>query len=375
MSRKRIGINASFLRKLGTGVGQVTLNVLRNFDGEDTENEAVLFLEEESDLDVLNDFQTQVFLPLYKRDDLIRKILWEKFLLPKKAQNMGCEKFVSLYQCPTIFSKDMDHTMVVHDIIPKLFPEYLNNWRKKLYWSLTEKAIKDASRIVTISENTRKDLVRELNIEEEKIIVKNINIDEVYRRSIGEEEKKRILEKYNLEKGYVYSGGGMEKRKNLDSLIVAYKNLLEKNANIPPLVISGKLMPELAPLAIDVERLVDELGLEGKVRLLGFVPQEDLPVIYKSAILFVYPSLYEGFGMPVLEAMSQGVPVLASSASSIPEVGGDAVEYFDPENVQELQEKMENILNNQEERESLSERGLQRAKSFSWRGFVEELIK
>ena len=188
------------------------------------------------------------------------------------------------------------------------------------------------------------------------------------------EKTEEVLDRYNLTPGYIYSGGGLEKRKGIDKLILAYKNLVDKNENVPDLVISGKMMPELAPLVTDVEKIVKENSLEGRVKLLEFVPQEDLPAIYHNAIVFVYPSQYEGFGMPVLEAMNQGVPVVAAKNSSITEVGGDSVMYFDTEDVNDLVEKVEIILGDDNLKDAFSRKGRNDATRFSWSSFVGGLL-
>ena len=117
--------------------------------------------------------------------------------------------------------------MIVHDIIPKLFPEYLNNSRKRLYWKLTEKAIKKADKIIAVSEHTKKDLVKHLNIAPEKISVNYIAVDEIYKKEIPEEKSHEVLKKYRLKSGYIYCGGGLEKRKNVERLLKAYKLLLK----------------------------------------------------------------------------------------------------------------------------------------------------
>ncbi|MFC1608586.1 glycosyltransferase family 4 protein [Patescibacteria group bacterium] len=373
MEKRKIGINASFIRKTGTGVGQVTINVLNELKNQNREGDFILYLEDETDLDFLDGFEKKSFLPFWKRDDLIRKILWEMWLIPKKIKKDNCKRFISFYQCPTII-RGVEHTMLVHDIIPKLFPEYLNNWRKKLYWKLTERAIKRADKIVAISENTKRDLVEKMGILESKIEVKYIDVDEIYKKEVSPAEVEEVLSKYNLIPGYIYSGGGLEKRKNIDNVIFAYKKLLKKDRNIPDLVISGKMMPELAPLVIDIERIVRENDLEERVRLLGFVDQDDLPMVYHNASVFVYPSQYEGFGMPVLEAMSQGVPVIAAKNSSIAEVGGDAVMYFETESVDDLVEKMETMLGDGNLRDAFSRKGVNEASRFSWNNFIDGLI-
>ena len=381
----KIGIDASFLRKPDTGLGQVTLNFLRKLseisNGEEVE--FFLYLEEDTKLKLPKNavstkvkFHKRVFLPIYKRDDIFRAIWWQKYLLPKKVQADGCEVFLSLYQCATIMPKGIKHLMVVHDIVPKLFPEYLNNFRKKLYQKLVEDSIRTVDKVISVSHKTEKDLIKHLGITPEKITVAYIDVAEIFKQEVGQEEIQRVLKKYKLKAGYIYSGGGLEMRKNVESVIRAYKLLLEKDVEkkLPKLVISGKLLPQLAPLVTDVEKLVKELELEKQVAVLGWVPQKDLPALYRSAGGFVYPSHYEGFGLPVLEAMNQGAPVVTSKTSSLPEVGGDSVLYCDPNDVEDLAMVMRNVLNNNHLQTALSLKGTERATHFSWAKFTQKVL-
>lgn len=392
----RIGINASFAKKINTGIGQVTVNFLKKLaeiqgenlsgveNGRGQKMEFVLYLEEDIDLDLPENFKKNIFLPAYRRNDLIRKIWWEKFMLPKKVAKDECDVFLNLYQCPTILrnklrnNKKIQHIMVAHDIIPRLFPNYLNNFRKKVYWNLTEKAIKKADRIISVSHKTEKDIINHLQIDPKKITVVYIAADEIYGREVSDSESNRVLEKYKLKKGYIYSGGGLEVRKNTEGTIRAYKKLLDSNTvfnkEIPELVISGKLMPELFPLATDAQALVQSMDLEDRVKLLDFVPQEDLPALYKNSVLFAYPSFYEGFGLPVLEAMHQGVPVITSKNSSLLEVGADAVLYCDPSDINDISMVMKNILTNNHLHETLSEKGKKRSVNFSWDKFTKKIL-
>jgi len=403
----RIGINASFARKGNTGIGQVTLNFLKKLSEVKSEKfqpeadppgaeknksfEFILYLEADINLKLPSNFKKIIFLPFWKRDDLIRKIWWEKFLLPRKVAQDKCDILFSLYQSTTLlpnkvnhrtknFGERAKHIMIAHDIIPKLFPEYLNNFRKKLYWRLTEKSIATADKIIANSRRTEKDLIRHLGIDPAKITVAYLDVDEIYKKDVSEEKSRRVLEKYNLSPGYIYTGGGLERRKNTESLLRAYKMLLERNKkayfihDFPELVVSGKLLPQLAPLVLDVEKLVREINLTQHVRILDFVPQADLPAIYKNAQLFVYPSLYEGFGLPVLEAMNQGVPVITAKTSSLPEVGGDSVLYCDPADIEDLAMTIRNALINKKLRTTLAVRGKERARNFSWDRFVEKML-
>jgi len=380
----KIGINASFLRKPNTGIGQVTLNFLKELSGAASEkDEFVIYMEEElpKGLDLPANFKREFFLPsLYRRDDLIRKIWWEKYSLPARAKKDRCDVFLSLYQCPTVMPESVKHVMLVHDLIPKLFPEYLNNSRKKIYQELTEAAIKKADRLIAVSKHTEKDIINHLGISGEKIAVDYIDVDNIYKKKPSAQARKKVLGKYKLKPGYVFAGGGMELRKNIGSVIWAYKMLLDKNSRehfideFPRLAIFGHLMPELAPLVIDAENLVAELDLKKHVKLLGSVPQDDLPALYAESLFFIYPSLYEGFGMPVLEAMNQGCPVITSKTSSMPEVGGDSVLYCKPNDIADVAMVMKNMIVNAELRQSLSEKAKERAKKFSWNNFTKKVL-
>jgi glycosyltransferase involved in cell wall biosynthesis len=378
----KIGINASFLRKQKTGIGQVTANFLKKLAECQMPNiknqklDFILYLEEDIDLKLQKNFQKRIFLPPYKRDDLIRRIWWEKFLLPKKAKEDQCDILLSLYQSATHIN-NAKHIMLVHDIIPKIFPQYLDNFRKKLYQFLVERAIRKADKIIAISHWTEKDLIKHLAIEAGKITVINVDVDEIYKKETNVNQAFSVLKKYGLMPGYIYNGGGLEIRKNNESILRAYKMLRDKYGQhgwLPKLVISGKLMPQLAPLVLDIEKLVKELELKKDVVLLDYIPQEDAPILYRNAAVFVYPSRYEGFGLPVLEAMNQGVPVITSKVSSLPEVGSDAVLYCDPDDYKDLAMVLKNLLNNNHLKAALSMKGKERATHFSWDKFVEKTI-
>ena len=385
----RIGINASFARKASTGIGQVTVNFLKKLTEFRISNfkfrgdvEFILYLEEElpKDIKLPKNFTKRIFLPFWKRDDLARKILWEKYFLPRMVKKDSCDVLLSLYQCPTITTIDVAHIMVVHDIVPKLFPEYLNNSRKKKYWNLTEKAIRRADKILTVSSRTEKDLIQQLGIEAEKIAVNYIDCDEIYKKTVDTRHVLSLLLKYKLKPGYILAGGGMEIRKNVEGVIRAYKYLVESNKTLhfikemPELVVYGKLLPQLAPLAVDAEKLLRELNLTQHVKLLNRTPQADMPALFEQALFFVYPSHYEGFGIPVLEAMNVGTAVIASKKSSLPEVGLDSILYCNPDDPKDIAMVMRNVLINPELRATLEARGRERAQYFSWEKFVTKVL-
>lgn len=387
----RIGINASFLRKPGTGIGQVTLYFLRTLAESEAgkSHDFILYLEADADTDFLpQNFQKRIFLPLWKRDDLLRKILWEKRVAREALQD-DCQVFLSLYQAATMFPRiestvkaaaSLQHIMVVHDIIPRIFPLYRGNIRQAFHWKLVEAGIRAAHHIVAVSEHTKKDLVRELQIKEEKISVASPDVAPQFHVGVSPEAVTAALQRYALNPGYIYHGGGLEIRKNAETLLWAYKKLREKRQRadlaLPPdLVISGTIFPESNRLATPIERIIRELGLTDHVRLLGFVPNADLPALYAGALYFVYPSLYEGFGLPILEAMRMNVPVLASQTSALPEVGGDAALLVDPTDAEALATEMERLLDDEVLRKTLVAKGQKQAARFTWDHFVKKVFE
>jgi len=411
----RIGINASFLRKPGTGIGQVTTHFLHklvefeilNFPAEsgprqgggkfqnndsnskilNPESKIILYTEEPIDIQLPPNFENKYFLPrLWKRDDILRQWLWER-QLAKEAAKDGCDVFLSLYQSATVFRKSKipnhksrvpKHVMIVHDIIPEFFPEYVTKFSQRFHWQAIKKAIQRADAIIAISESTKHDLVS-IGIPDQRVTVAYPDVAPQFRQTISPEAVTAILKKYDLPAGYIYHGGGLEIRKNAERLLRAYKQLTvnkqqSTNKEVPNLVISGKIFDTTNKLATDVTGLIKELQLEGKVRLLGFVPDEDLPALYRGALFFVYPSLYEGFGLPVLEALCQGVPVLAGDNSSLREVGGEAAFYVDAKNVDSIASGMAHLLSDEALRPALISKSQAQALQFSWEKFVKTIF-
>lgn len=369
----KIGINASFLRKPDTGIGQVT----RGFVGEllnsySDKNEYFLYLEEDIDIKLPKNFHKRIFLPFWKRDDLIRKIWWEKFLLPKKVHHDKCEIFISLYQCPTFLPQSINHKIIVHDFIPKIFPEYLNNWRKKFYFYLSNQAIRHADEIITVSEWSKKDIHKYLKIANNKIKVAYPSVGEEFFKSSSSSEDNKILEKYGVFGRYIFYIGGFDTRKNIPGLLEAFAKLSENyEVNDINLILGGEDKSRFSHLFTNAKSEIDKLGIAEKVKMIGFIKQKDLPALYRNCELYVLPSLYEGFGMMPLEAMVSGAPVAVSKTSSLPEVGGDAVLYFNPHDTNEMARVMGKVLRNNKLRLRLAEKGKERAKKFSWKSFVK----
>ncbi|MBP6889563.1 MAG: glycosyltransferase family 4 protein [Candidatus Moranbacteria bacterium] len=383
----RIGINASFLRKPATGIGQVTshflqqLQVLATSFPADQSLEVILYLQEQHE-DVFDSrLKTRVFLPRWwKRDDIFREWLWEK-QVAYEAEEDGCDIFLSLSQSATVFdqSSRIRHVMIVHDIIPHIFPLYVAKYSQKFYWQMTERGIRFADTLIAVSNSTKNDLITRLGIENVRVHLAYPGLSSIFETLPSDGETARVLAQYGLKRGYIYHGGGLEIRKNAEGVLRAYAFLrAEKKkhlVSIPPLVISGRVHEKTNKLATDVVGLIAELDLHDCVRLLGYVPANVIPSLYRGAKFFVFPSQYEGFGLPVLEAMSMGCPVIASSNSSLPEVCGGAALLVDDMDISTLAVAMDRVLTETALREILSRQGRGQAADFSYTKFTKQIMQ
>ncbi|MFQ5811568.1 MAG: glycosyltransferase family 4 protein, partial [Anaerolineae bacterium] len=224
--------------------------------------------------------------------------------------------------------------------------------------------------LIADSSATKRDLIERYGIEPDKITVVYPGYDTLASRPVRDEKAiEAVKARYDVVGDYILFVGTLQPRKNLTRLIEAFSNLQYPISNIQ-LVIAGKR----GWLYEKIFRRVEELNLEGTVLFPGYIAAEDLPALLYGARLFVFPSLYEGFGLPVLEALACGTPVVCSNASSLPEVAGDAALLVDPLDVEGLAAAMERVLGDEELRAELIERGFEQARKFSWERCARETL-
>ncbi len=250
--------------------------------------------------------------------------------------------------------------VTVLDLIFLLFPDYHNRrtrWTARMGLS---RASRQAAAFISISHNTADDLMRLTGIPKHKIYVTPLAAEDYFRPV----PYSKIRKRYGLEGPFVLYVGTLEPRKNLITLVRAFAALDDPGLK---LVIAGKK----GWMYQDLFAIVEKLGLTSRVIFTGFVSDTDLPALYSAAQVFVYPSLYEGFGLPILEAMQCGTPVITTNVSSLPEVSGDAALLVAPDNVRELSAAMRRILAEPGLREELRGRGFKRSQCFSWRKTAE----
>lgn len=336
------------IRKINDfGIGSHIWNLLKSLSDIDRENEYFLI-----------GYDPQM-LPLLRENFYFVKTtagkysLSEHFLIPLILKKIKCDIFHSPHYVTPIFYRGLT-TVTIHDIIHLLFPSYLPLKQLRYYaYFQIKRTLKFSKIAFTVSESSKKDIVRFFPWAEKKIEVVYNGLDE---RFFGKANSE-LVEKFKRELGkYVLYVGNIKPHKNLGILIRAMRKLKDKLK----LVIAGGKPDK------NILREIKKEGLEGTVIFKGFISFEELLALYEASFLFVFPSLYEGFGLPPLEAMAKGVPVVSSSLSSMPEILKGGAIYFDPHSVDSLVEALNTVTNNEMLRKEKILEGKKVAQNYSW---------
>ena len=261
--------------------------------------------------------------------------------------------------------KPVHLAVMVHDVIPLRFPRARWSLRDSLFRQSYSSSLARADLILTNSEYSKSDLVSICGVPPERIVVAHLGFDSGVFNSAppDTEQLGEVQRRPGIDGPYVLHVGNMEPRKNLVRLVRAYRLLTERRRDLSlQLVLCGGQNWGCE----DLDRLLEEPEFRGRVVLTGAVPDRELSLLYRGAVCFAMPSLYEGFGFPLLEAMASAVPVMSSNRTSLPEIAADAALYFDPESIEEMAGAMERLVTDSDLREQLVRRGLERAKQFSW---------
>ena len=265
----------------------------------------------------------------------------------------------------------------VHDLIPYLFWDQVGAqfpWDFRFALKIARRRFSRAALLITDSVHSQQDLCRELNLPEDRVKVIHAASHERFKPQPQERSAERIKRKYRISGQFLFYVGGTDFRKNLPRLVEAFA-LLRDRGFAGRLVLAGESFRWNIPETREIRTLIGHLGLSEWVDMPGYVPDEDLPDFYSACRVFVFPSLYEGFGLPVLEAIQCGAVVAASQASSIPEVGGGAVQYFDPESVESLVGALEVACADEGRRDQLQAAARHQAGRFSWQKTARQLLQ
>ena len=264
------------------------------------------------------------------------------------------------YFAPIFFKGHLVNT--IHDLAAYHFPEFFSGFERMLFRWILPSSSRKAKIILTASEVSKRDLINMLNTPAEKVMVSFCGVNQAFAQEPTEESYQRVRNRYSLEGKFLLYVGRIDPRKNLVRLIQAYSELRSKYGYEHKLLIAGKVY--LEPEAL--QKTVKQSAYSKDIFFCGYVSDEDLPILYRLAEVFVYTSEYEGFGLPPLEAMAAGTPVVASNIGIFREILGDAAVLVNPRDVPDIQEAMNTILSNRELRQCLIQKGKERTGRFDW---------
>jgi len=359
-----------------SGVSEHTLNLIKEILRLDHENEYRLFYNCFGDCLNIPEFtEKSVKLVKYNYPNKVLNYIFFKFFnYPKIDQELGVDLFFMPHINFIGMSSAGKSLITIHDLSFLRYPEFFS--RRKNFWHKminVKKLIKRFDIIVAVSENTKRDIVELCGVDESKIKVIYAGVGEEFRINVDREKLLDVKSKYNLPDKFILFLGTVEPRKNVEGIIAAYRELRAMSYELRDykLVIAGGKGWK----SENIYKEWEQSEFKDDIKFLGYVDGEDKAYLYNLAGVFVYPSFYEGFGFPPLEAMACGTPVVASYAASLPEIIGDAALMADPYNINDIARAMQEILTDKNLGNKLIARGLERVKKFSWENTAKEYLE
>ncbi len=353
------------------GVGVYASNLLAKISQLDQKNNYYVLMQDDEDLAsaIKNNKNFKI---IKVKSQFFRKFILRCFLehiyIPYLAIKYKITLIHSLhYSFPVLaFTKKV---VTVHDLTFFKFPESHTFIKRHYFRSFIYLAAFFADKIITDSNSTSMDFLQRFKINSQRIKTIYLGKDELFKPNLDESKIEAVKSKYNITKDYFLFLGTIEPRKNIKNLILAFDKLLKENNNYQ-LVIAGKKGWDYE----GIFSLVEELHLGSKVIFTGFIDEKDKPYLICGAKIFIYPSIYEGFGIPVLEALACGVPTITSNISSLPEVAGNAAMLINPLNMEELYSSIKKLLNDDGIYTQLRHHSIEQARKFSWEKTAQETI-
>lgn len=306
--------------------------------------------------------------------EAIRKEKDVKLVEDKDKADIVHYPYFDLFFDTLFLEKGKPTVVTIYDVIPLIYPvQYKPGIKGKLKFLKQKARLKNIVAIITISETSKKDIVRLLGVPQERICPIHLAPASIFRKMGNGDWKIEIRKRYSLPGKFILYVGDVDYNKNVLNLIRAFDLITKKNKEIG-LVIIGKAFEDDIPETREILQLIKELNLEKRVMIAGFVHDHDLAKIYNLATVYCQPSFYEGFGLPVLEAMACGIPVATSRTQALVEISEGAALFFNPSNPNAIASVLGNILNKTDLQKKLSKNGLLKVKNFSWDKTVGKTI-
>jgi glycosyltransferase involved in cell wall biosynthesis len=362
----RIGVEGRTLQGPRYGVGRYLTNLLREMVRRGEHEYMVYLSEAVQPLDFCGgnlSFKVLSHAP---------SLSWRHVRLPLA---MKLDR-VDLHFSPSYFLplvKVCPSVVVVHDLTIKVHPEWFEKEARFRFDDLFWREVEKAERVITVSEHSKGDILKLLDVRPERVAVIPEAADRIFHKIEDDAPLRRVRERYGLREGFLFTAGALHTRRNFIRLIQAMGRAQRLLDDQLQLLILGSQADFSHPL--DIQGEAERCGLAGRVLQLDFVSDEEMLALYNACGLFIYPSLYEGFGLPVIEAMACGAPVACSNATSLPEVAGDAAVYFDPFEVEDIAGAIVSLISDESSRSELAMAGIERAAGFSWQKAAERTVE
>jgi len=360
-SAPHVGLNAQLLSLQqsyrSAGISWYIFNLLRHLPSADA---AFRFTAFHSDTDFLPQNGLTAHRSALPARHPIARIAWEQSALPLLLKRHGVDLLHALAFVAPLANR-LPTVLTIYDLSFIRYPQLFRPFNRWYLGTFTRLSARRADAVIAISESTRRDVIAAFGVPEQRVHTVYCGADETFRLLPAAEVAAFRTEK-RLPERFIFRLGTIEPRKNVEGVIRAYAAWRQRDASAPPLVIAGGK----GWYYRRVFQLVESLGLAPHIHFPGYVPQDELPLWYNAAGVFVYPSHFEGFGLPVLEAMACGTPVVTSDVSSLPEVAGDAAVLVSPDDVSGLSHAMERTFTDAALAQSLREKGVRQAARFRW---------
>ena len=372
----RIGIEAQRLQRPHKhGMDRVALELIKNLQEIDKKNEYFIFVKPDEDKKVISN--TSNFTVVEVSGGAYP--IWEQVKLPKIAKSYNCDVLHCTSNTAPVFTKTPLIT-TIHDVIymegslTSLLRSSASNYQKfgNLYRRLIVKnVVKKSKKVITVSNYEKANIQNCFGLYEDQITAIHNGVSNQFLENIGLEHIERVKEEFNLPTKYAFHIANKDPRKNTKRVLKAFQQFL-RNENLDfKLVMLGCSDTELKILLKEI----NATEVYNHILLPGYVSDEDLPVFYQLAQVFLFPSLKEGFGIPIIEAMASKVPVITSNVTAMPEVSGDAAHIVDPYSVDEISNAMVKITSNQKYKNELIEKGVKQFKNFSWNAMAMQVLE
>jgi glycosyltransferase involved in cell wall biosynthesis len=359
----RILIDTISIPRSKTGVGVYAVNLLHHVTRLAPDSQFYILAQDddpEVDLSERSNV-TMIKIParLFRR--MLLRVLFEQALLPLILKKYRIEVLHSLHYSFPLLPSRAQKVVTLHDMTPFSMPQFHWSLKGRYYRTFIRQTVLHADKLIFVSHSTERDFVARFGKPRGSTNVVHLGKSEAFRPNFDPAELLQVREKYRLVEPFVLYVGTIEPRKNLTRLVQAFALVQERHPGLQ-LVIAGMK----GWMYDDLMETIQRLNLSSSVVFTGFIPEEDKPALIAAATVFAYPSLYEGFGIPVLEALACGTPTLTSNVSSLPEVAGDAAVSIEPTNTEDISSALERLLSDDALRTRLRDASLRQAAKFTW---------